>query len=978
MIEKILSRSMRLMFTGGVVASMGSMALPAMAQEKKIESVVVTGTRITTPGTTSNSPISSISAAEIQSSQPVAVEEFFKTLPAAVPAVGPGTNNGTGGAATINLRGLGSNRTLVLLNGRRIVPFDLDGQVDTNSIPVALINRTDLLTGGASVAYGADAVSGVVNFNLKKNFKGFEVNSSYGTTAKSDAKRDRTDITMGASLDDGKGNVALSLGRTSVKPLTQSERSYGQFTTDSITGIPSGSPGGETSGSPTTAPGIFKVVAGPGGTNVLPGEWQMDPTSGKLVQPAKYFNFNPVNYYVTGLERQQVTALGNYKINDNFDFYSEVFYTNSKVDSTLAESGSFLNTYNVPIGNPFIPAAARAQICQQRGIDATNCVVGNTTMVPMDIGRRFVEMGARLANYDNKTLQYTVGTKGDLAGDWTYDAYFTRGTADQIQINRNWGSASKLKQGLNSVQAGKCVDPSGGCVPINLFGGVGSLTPEQIKYFNLGTMLITNIVQEVASFSTSGSLGKIKSPWATQEISVAVSAEQRKVTASNTSDSATQIQGEVLGTGAPRPDRSGTMKLKEYALEMNIPLLSNKPMIRSLNLDIGYRQTNFNSGTQVKDYGSYKYGGDWEPVKQFRLRGMIQQATRAPNVNELFAPVVTSLGNAANDPCQLNLVNQAEANTAGTLSNLCRLTGVPVSVLGNLAKPAASQVNQQTGGNPGLGPEKAKTKTLGFVFEPLPKLAVSLDYYKIDITEAISSAAISDLLDGCYATKFNPSYAFNAACALIGRNPGNGSFNGVESKGIVRSSSNLGKQSTSGYDFGVNYQLPLSSLGADPKIGRLDLNLALTKVQTYHRQPTPGSIDRDCLGFYSTACGAPNFKTKFTQRATWSIGEFTLGYNWRYLGSAVVEPLANLNAKKEPVYFPAFSKIDAYNYVDLNASWNFNKQIRLSLSINNATNKQPPAVGATIAGTGVNSGNTFPQSYDAVGRYFNLGATIKF
>lgn len=977
-VEKILSRSLRLMFTSGVVASMGVMALPAMAQEKKMETVVVTGTRITTPGTTSNSPISSITAAEIQSAQPVAVEEFFKTLPAAVPAVGPGTNNGTGGAATINLRGLGSNRTLVLLNGRRIVPFDLDGQVDTNSIPVALINRTDLLTGGASVAYGADAVSGVVNFTLKKNFKGFEVNSSYGTSGKSDAKRDRTDITMGASLDDGKGNVALSIGKTSVKPLTQSQRTYGKFTTDSSSGIPNGSPGGELSGSATTAPALFRIGAGTGVPNTLDGDWQIDPASGKLVQPAKYFNYNPVNYYVTGLERSQMTALGNYKVNENFDFYSEVFYTNSKVDAALAESGSFLNNYNVPIGNPFIPAAARAQICAQRGISAANCVEGNTTIVPMTIGRRFVEMGPRYANYDNKTLQYTIGTKGELIADWTYDANFTRGTADQVQINRNWGSATKLKQALNSVVPGKCVDPTGGCVPVNLFGGVGTITPEQIKFINLGTMLITNIVQEVASFSTSGNLESLKSPWATHPVSAAFSAEQRKVTASNTSDSATQIQGEVLGTGAPRPDRSGTMKLKEYALEMNVPLISNKPMIRSLNLDIGYRQTNFNSGKQVKDYGSYKYGGDWEPVKQFRVRGMVQLATRAPNVNELFAPVITSLGNTATDPCQLALINQADANTAGTLSNLCRLTGVPSNVIGTLAKPSAGQVNQQTGGNVNLGPEKAKTKTIGFVFEPLPKLAISLDYYKIDITEAISSPTIKDILDGCYAPGFNPTFAFNAACALIGRNTINGSFNGVESKGIVRASSNLGKQSTSGYDLGVNYQLPLSNLGIDPKMGRLDLNFALTQVKSYHNQPTPGSIDRDCLGFYSASCGAPNFKTKFTQRATWIVGDFIFGYNWRHLGSAVVEPLANLNAKKEPIYFPAFSKIDAYNYIDLNASWNFNKQLRLNFSINNASNKQPPAVGATIAGTGTNSGNTFPQSYDAVGRYFSVGATIKF
>ena len=162
--EKVMSRTLRLMFSSSVMLGLAVAAQPAFAQEK-MEVVQVTGTRITTPGTSSNSPISSITAEEIKSSQPVAVEEFFKGLPAAVPAIGPGTNNGTGGGATIDLRGLGTNRTLVLVNGRRLVPFNLGGVVDTNSIPIALLSRVDIFTGGASVVYGADAVSGVVNFN---------------------------------------------------------------------------------------------------------------------------------------------------------------------------------------------------------------------------------------------------------------------------------------------------------------------------------------------------------------------------------------------------------------------------------------------------------------------------------------------------------------------------------------------------------------------------------------------------------------------------------------------------------------------------------------------------------------------------------------------------------------------------------------------------------------------------------------------
>lgn len=978
MIEKKLAQAMRLMFTGTVVAS--AVAFPAHAQEKKaekVETVVITGTRITTPGTTSNSPISSISAAEIQSSQPVAVEEFFKGLPAAVPAIGAGTNNGTAGGATIDLRGLGANRTLVLVNGRRFVPFDLSGRVDTNSIPLALLSRVDILTGGASVVYGADAVSGVANFNLKKNFKGFEVNTSYGTTDKGDAKRNRTDITMGASLDDGKGNVALSLGKTKTDPLTQGSRDWGMKSLSSVTGLPEGSG--------TTIPSAFSVTKPTtgGGTDTLAGSWQIDPASGQLVQPVQTYNFNPMNYYVTGLERSQATALGNYKINDNVEVYSEVFYTNSKVSSTLAESGTFNNTFQVPIGNPYIPDAARAQICDRRGITAANCVVGNTTMVPMTIGRRFVELGPRFNDFDNKTLQYTIGAKGELMGSWNYDAYWNRGTADQIQVRRNWGSLSKVQQALNATSKTACTSTANGCVPLNVFGAAGSISADQLAFINQSAILLQNVSQDVAAVSVDGDLGSIQSPWAKDPIRVALSAERRKVTASNTSDAASQIQGEVLGTGAPLPDRTGTFKMQELAFETAIPVLKNVPFARTLSLELGYRRTNFETIKQTRDYGSYKFGGEWEPVKSLRFRSMVQLATRAPNVNELFAPVTTGLSNLAVDPCQLANVNSAQANTAGTLSNLCRLTGVPASVIGSLTAPSAGQINTQTGGNPNLAPEEAKTKTLGFVFEPLPRMAVSLDYYNIDIKKAITSPSTTDVLDGCYSPKFNPTFAFNASCALIGRDTGNGSFNGVGSSGVATSLTNFGIIKTSGYDLNVNYQMPMTQLGLDAKYGKLDLNFQYNQVQSNIFQATPASVNRNCLDYYSIACGAPNYKRKFNQRSTWNVGEFAFGYNWRYTSAVNIEPLSNIKIDPVtkvpgPLYLPAYSKIDAYNYVDLSAVWNFNKMIRLSLSVNNAFNKKPPVVGNTIGTTTTNSGNTFPQNYDAVGRYYNIGATFKF
>lgn len=975
--EKVLSRTLRTVFASSMLVGISAMMHNAMAQEaapQKIESVQITGTRITTPGTTSTSPISSVTAEEIKSSQPVAVEDFVKTLPVAAPSIGPGTNNGTGGAATVDLRGLGANRTLVLVNGRRLVPFNLNGTVDTNSIPIALLSRVDLLTGGASVAYGADAVAGVINFNLKKNFQGLDVSSSYGgTTEDHDGHKKRTDITFGANLDDGRGNVVMSIGKTNTDPVTQGAREYGKVSLSSTTG--------KGTGSDTAIPATFIINQATGVKGGINGTWQIDPSTGKLVSPAVQYNTNPLNYYQTGLDRSQATTLANYKINDHFEAYSEVFYTASTVRSTLAESGTFQNSFDVPIGNPFIPDAARQQICQQRGIPAAACVSGaaGTTIVPMTIGRRFVELGPRLNTFDNKTLQYTLGLRGELINDWTYDANWTRGRADQSQVRGNWGSFSKVQQALNATNTTTCTVATNGCVPLNVFGAAGSITPAMLNFINASAILNQTVIQDVGSLSVVGDLGnKFVSPWAGQPITVSITGEQRKVFAGTQSDASSQLQGEVLGTGAPTPDRSGTFRMRELAVESQVPLIKDKPFIRSLNADLGYRETQFKSGDAgSQNYGSWKLGGEWEPVKSFRVRGMVQKATRSPNVNELFAPQVTNLSNLAVDPCAGTATNQADANKAGTLSNLCRLTGVPTSVLGVLSQPSSGQINNLTGGNPNLGPEEAKTKTLGFVWEPLPKLAVTLDYYQIKISKAISNLSTADVINGCYVN--NPSFTPNAYCDIVGRDPNTGGFNGVGSKGVQTPLSNSGNQSTSGFDLGVNYKLQAKTLNLDPKYGSFDLGFNLTQVQSFMFQGTPTSINRDCLGYYSVACGnvanAPIYKRKFNQRTTWNVGDFAVGYNWRYVSAVDYEPISINPAR--PI-LPQYAHIAAYNYLDLSGVYNYSKNVRFNVSVNNATNKKPPIVGANVSTTSIDSGNTFPQSYDAIGRYVTFGVNLKF
>lgn len=935
---------------------------------EKVEQVVVTGTRIKSPGVVSNSPITSVGTEEIKSSQPAAVEEFIKTLPSAVPAIGPGTNNGSGGGATIDLRGLGPNRALVLLDGRRFVPFNLNGAVDTNSIPIALLQRVDLVTGGASAVYGADAVTGVVNFVLNKNFRGLDFSHSYGVSAEGDAKRNRTDLTLGAGLADGRGNVALSLGQTETQALRQDAREIGKFSLASTNGA--------RQGSGTTIPSTFQVPAGAGvSPNPLAGTTQINPATGRLEPVFNTFNFNPDNFYVTPLDRLQASALGNYLINNHVEAYAQVFYTRSDVRQQLASSGTFLNLFQVPIGNPFIPAAARAQICAARGIPAAQCVVGNTTEVPMAIGRRITEFGPRLGDFFNKTLQGTVGVRGDIINNWTYDAYFTHGESDQTRVLGNWGSLSKVQQALRAVNTTSCLNSANGCVPLNVWGNEGTITPEMINFINLSSVQLQSVEQRILSGSVSGDLGdKIKSPAASSPISLAFGYEIRNVEAGNASDGASQQQGEVLGTGAPLPDRSGKFELKEFMAEAQIPLIQDKPFARSLALEAGYRRTEF-STTSSKSYNTYKYGGEWEPVQGVRFRGMFQKATRSPNINELFQPLVTGLSNLATDPCQGNRINAADATRAGTLSNLCVQTGVPIGQVGSIPAPSAGQINNLTGGNPNLGPEEAETQTLGVVWQPTfaRGLSLTLDYYKIDLEKAISSPSTTDILNDCYSAAFNPTFAFNAACQQIFRGA-LGTFNGSDARGVFTPQSNLGTVNTEGFDFTANYGFAFKDLGMNPRLGRMDIGFNLNQTRTYKFKATPTSVNRDCLGYYSNGCQT-NLgllpKTKFNQRTSWTVGDFVLGYNWRYQSSVSVEPGSG-------TWFSDYEKIKAYHYVDTSVVWNATKNVRVNFSVTNLFDKDPPNVGNTIATTTTNSGNTFPQSYDVVGRYFSIGATLRF
>jgi len=957
-----IARAVRiaLLTAGAAGAGLFSVAgyAQAPASAAPIDEVVVTGTRIRTPGLVSNSPITTVDQVEISLRQPIAVEDFLRQLPASSPSIGPGTNNGANGAAQVNLRGLGANRNLVLIDGRRYVPFNLLGVVDTNSIPIGMLERVDIVTGGASAVYGADAVSGVVNFILKRDFEGVDVSATYGTSDEGDTDQRRIDLVIGANTPDGRGNVTLGVGYTNRDQLTQGERPIGEVSLSSITG----GAGGSSAGVPTftTLPALTQFNPATGAFDLGGGAFEL-------------FNFNPLNLFVAPLERTQITALGHYEINRHAELYSQLFYTDSFVAQNLAPSGTFFSNWNISVAHPFLPDSARQEMCDRSSTAIADCSAASTeTITGVQLRRRLVELGPRLGNFDNSTFQYTVGMRGDVTDSLDYDVFWTRGEADQTRTLGNWGSATKVQQAL-LANANGCLDPRNGCTPLNLFGPAGSITDDQIAFFNLDALQKQLVVQENGGVAFSGDFGDFTVPTSGSPIGYAFGVEHRRVKGQTQSDSASQTQNEILGTGAPTPDRSGRFKLDEAFGEILVPLVEGMTGIHSLSFEGGLRYTDFSVADGGSDsYTTWKAGLSYEPIDSLRVRAMYQKATRAPNVNELFQPVVTGLDNLAIDPCAGAAINAADANTPGTLANLCRQTGVPLAVMGGLDQPAAGQINVLVGGNPALGPEEADTFTAGVVWSPtfVDRLTITLDYYDIDITDAITEPSSGDIIDGCYSTALNPNREFNAFCQAVGRSPTGGDLNANDADGVALPLSNLGKLRTSGWDLGAVFGMDLPS-----NYGGLTFGANVNYVTKFDFQATPTSINRDCISFYSVNCGAGIPEWKANVRTTWSVSDFDVSLLYRFIDGMEVEPLA---ADSVGGFLPAFSSIGSYSYWDLTGAWQVLDNVRLTLIVNNLFDRDPPNVGNDIGSTATNSGNTFPQTYDAIGRYFTLGVNVRF
>ncbi|MFD1610722.1 TonB-dependent receptor domain-containing protein [Sphingomonas tabacisoli] len=982
--------------------------------------IVVTGSLITNPNLERSTPVNVTTSEEVELRQTNVAEQLLREIPGVVPSVGSAVNNGNGGASYVDLRGLGSFRNIVLLDGNRIAPSGLVGRVDLNNIPLALIERTEVLTGGASTTYGADAVSGVVNFITKQNFSGLEMQASEQITQRGDGNVFRVDTTIGANFDDGRGNAVFSIGYQEADPVYQGSRPFSRFNIDSFTG--------GASGSGTTVPSRFTgtrpIDPATGLPSVNPatangGVRQLDPTTGRAVPTFQLFNFNPYNIFQTPFQRYNIFGQAKYEVTDGVEVYTRGLFSKNTVKTIIAPSGVFNSSVTINLNNPFLPAALRNQFCafntsttagvytprfDQATCNAAALATGPTDpryrTVTTNLGRRTPEVGPRISDFRTTIFDYRLGVRGDITDSIRWDVNGSYGESENIQTLQGYVLTSRVRQALlvNGTAANPvCNDTSNGCVPLNVFGPLGTILPNQVPFITgeSTTTIRTSLAQ--ARAVVSGDFGA-SLPWANDAINFAVGGEYRHYTASQRSDILAKTAGELGGAGGAAPDITGGFDVYEAFGEVVAPIVQDKPFFQNVTLEGGVRYSHYTIDAPNRpkfNTTTWKVQGNWEIVDALKLRGGYSRAVRAPNISELFSPLNTGLTNLADDPCaSLNNAGTRTrpAPTPGTnLYNICIAQGATAGNIASIQQPTAGQANVTTGGNLALKPEKSNSYTIGAVLQPsfIPGFSASVDYYHIKITGAITTPTPDDVINNCFgATPLTPpANAATTACTLIRRNPTTGGLDGdpATTGGLFAPLTNQGTLKTDGIDLTMNYNTDLG-------FGKLALSFAGNWTRSSQFRATPTSDNRECVGLFSVNCSSqsgsiqPEFS--WTQRSTLTIENVDLSLLWRHISAVNYE--GGVNALYSgPVTGTVvgetfnlgnhtFGHIPAFDYFDLASRIGVGDNLTLTLTVTNLFDKKPPLVGATAGSTSFNSGNTYPSTYDALGRTFKVGARLRF
>jgi iron complex outermembrane recepter protein len=974
-------------------------AAAAPAAGAELQEVVVTGTRIQSANLISASPVTTITNVDIQASGLTRVEDLLNNLPQVFASQGANMSNGSTGTATVDLHDLGVNRTLVLVDGMRLAPGVPGGSsaADLNMIPAELIERVEVLTGGASSTYGADAVSGVVNFIMNTHYEGVKIDTQFGDynhsnhqslyqgiesaagqaapsgTVNSGQQKNFSFI-AGSNFAEGAGNATVYATYDKADANIGSQFDYSACSLGSV--------GGKVAcaGSATDAGGNFIAYGAHGRilTNTV------DPKTG-IFRPAVAsddFNFGALNFFQRPSERWTAGFFLHYDVNEHTSVYSEFMFMRNNTTSGIAPGGDFANNgltlscaapgIGSP-GNPLITAQERSVLCApallaaQPGATAANAL-------SYYLQRRNVEGGQRLQDDTNNDFRQVVGVRGDFLDAWKYNAYAQVGITDGTTLATNNFSVTKLAFAENAVvgPAGTpiCAPPAPtACVPYNPWVP-GAVNAAQLNYLQVPALTQGTDREYVAHADVTGDLGKygVQTPWAKTGLQVNLGTEYRSESTTFSPDEENISDDIAGGAGAVLPI-AGNFHVWEVFTEFNMPILDGVPFAEQLSLNGGYRYSKYTLGFSTN---TYKFGVEYAPIKDVRFRASFNQAVRAPNIGELFASQTIGPGGSI-DPCW--------GPTPALTAAQCARTGVTAAQYGNLGVNPASQFNIQTGGNPALSPEKAHTWSYGVVFQPtfLPAFSATVDYYDIRITGAIEAQNGVSVIDNCALTG-NP-----AECSLIHRDV-NGSLFLTNAGFVTTLSQNTGLLENKGVDINLHYTWNLDSFG------KLVFNLQgtdtisnTTQPNTVVPDPTTGGVvsgpSYNCAGFEGVTCGSPlpHWRHIFTTDWATPWSGFDLHAAWRYIGGTQVDGLSQSALLSSPgTVFPGYDHVPSFSYIDLSASAAINSMLTIRVGANNVLDKDPPVILSANCPVGACNNNTWVQTYDPTGRFLYVHLEAKF
>jgi outer membrane receptor protein involved in Fe transport len=858
-------------------------------------------------------------------------------------------------------------RTLVLVDGKRFIPADVTGLTDLGTIPDGLIDRVEIVTGGASAVYGSDAIAGAVNFVLKRDFEGADLRYQYGWTSESDGQSRKLDLLLGANSPDGKGNIILHGSYVNRDPVFMGNRDFSKLPLlANAQGVlqPFGSgniPGGLIGLNAAQRAQIVGVPnllnqngACPGG-NIQGVRFGQDGTPLPFCRPTEQYNYAAVNFLQRPLEQWQVSTMGHYEVAPGVEAYAQLFYTKKENEfqqapeavapqSSGQESGTVLIT-NADT-NPLFPIATRNFFAQNRAFFDPD---GDGIFTVRGTQRRFEEFGPRNTSITSDSFMLTGGLRGNvtlLEDDWKWDAFYQTSRSDVEFLQSNLLSRSRTTLGLDTVVVNgqvRCRNALLNCVPVNIFG-TNTLTPQMADFLSVDSGRSDEFTRDVAGATITGNLFALPAG----EVATAFGVEWRRE--EFVTDPA-EIASDLASTPVAPLYNEGAFEVWELFTEFRVPVVNDLPGVQSLAFEGAARYSDY---TTIGGVTTWRAGLDWEILDWVRFRGGYSSAIRAPNLNELYASP-TSGFTGGRDPCWTT------SNPTPAIRAFCVQQGVPANAIGSFVPGASQGWFTRSGGNAALQEEESKTITAGLVFTPtaVPGLSITVDYYNIEVEEAVAQVTSQLLVNSC----FTLLDANSAACRSITR-LSSGQIDQVNAPLL-----NVANREVSGVDLQIQWQTEAPgwmSLPNHPGTLRL---LAVGSFQTENTQQLLSTLPSiDCAGYYEGTCSgdgtriAPDYRGLY--RADWSSGPLRVGFEIEHIGNIEVFPgLLNENGTVGDEF-----------YVDLTVSWQVTDWFELTVGTNNLFDNEPPVLGFTGGG----DSNTNIPLYDPLGRRYFMTGAMKF